>query len=121
MSGQAVRKYKEAWEARERERYSHAEKLRKKALREAERAVGILASEYGIKKAIVFGSVLEQGEFLEGSDIDIAVEGLNAGQFFEAYGRLMMELNFHIDLKPFESLKGLIRERVKKGKVLYEI
>ena len=115
-----IKKYAEAWRRREASEMRQAEALRRTALLEAGRAASMLAREYHIKKAVLFGSVLEPGRFRRGSDIDMAVEGLKPALFFKACGQLMTDFDFEIDLKPLEDLKGLIRERVEKGRVVYE-
>jgi predicted nucleotidyltransferase len=120
MTSHAYKKYADAWEKRAKAETRRAEVRRREALSEARRAARILADEFGVDRVVVFGSVLRPGAFREGSDIDLAVEGLAPGRFFEACGRLMVELEFEIDLKPVEDLRGLIRERVKEGEVVYE-
>jgi len=119
MTKDQVSKYAVAWRQREERERQEAEALRKEALKEARKAVLELARDFRIRKAVLFGSVLAPGRFRKDSDIDIAVEGLSAGDFWKACGR-MMEHDFEIDLKPLEDLKGLIRERVDKGEVIYE-
>ncbi len=51
---------------------------------------------------------------------DIAVEGLSKKDYFSALARLMMESPFEIDLKPIEDVSDLFKQRIAKGKVLYE-
>lgn len=36
------------------------------------------------------------------------------------FGRLMMESPFDVDLKPMEDISYLLKQRIAKGKVLYE-
>ena len=120
MKAAEIKKYADAWRLREKREMEEAEALRRKALLEAKMAVAMLVRDYHIKKAVLFGSVLEPGRFRKGSDIDLAVEGLKPALFFKACGQLMTEFDFEIDIKPLEDLKGLICERVGKGKVIYE-
>lgn len=113
-------KYKKYWEEKAIEHEILKEKLRKDALLTAERLKDILIREFAVKKVILFGSVLEKGCFQEDSDIDIAVEGLQKDMYFAALARLMGESVFEIDLKPFEDVRSLLKQRITKGEVLYE-
>jgi predicted nucleotidyltransferase len=120
MKTAEIRKYAEAWRQREEREFNELEALRRKALLVAGKAVRILVRDFKIKKAVLFGSVLVPGRFHKGSDIDIAIEGLKPALFFKACGQMMTDFDFEIDLKPVEDLKGLIRERVSQGRVIYE-
>lgn len=64
--------------------------------RDVERAKEILRS-VGCSEIFIFGSAVE-GHFNADSDIDLAVRGCPPQQFFQVFGRLMMELNRPIDL-----------------------
>ena len=57
-----------------------------------------LAPGYGIQQAYVFGSLAQPGRFKPTSDIDIAVEQIDSGRFFEAAGQLSMRLGCEVDL-----------------------
>lgn len=80
----------------------------------------ILAEEFPVKKAVLFGSALEKGSFKEDSDIDIAIEGLPKEAYFIALARLMMESPFEVDLKPLEDVDDLLKKNIARGRVLYE-
>jgi len=112
--------YKKYWDRRAAEEEIAKEKIRAKAIREAKHLKDILVKEFSVKKVVLFGSVLEAGRFKENSDIDIAVAGLPKKLYFRALSRLMMESTFEIDLKPVEDVSELLRQRIKKGKVIYE-
>ncbi len=116
----ALVKYKKYWDKKTAEEDIAKEKTRIKAIREAKCLKDILVKEFSVKKVVLFGSVLEAGGFKEGSDIDIAVDGLPKKLYFRALARLMMESAFEVDLKPIEDVSELLRERIKKGKVIYE-
>lgn len=115
-----VKKYKKHWDEKAAKDKLARERLRQEALKVSTRLGEILVSEFLAKKVVLFGSVLNEEYFKEGSDIDIAVEGLPAELYFTAIARLMMESPFEVDLKPMENLSVLLRQRVAKGKVLYE-
>lgn len=118
MSG--VAKYKEYWDKKRSEEDIAGEKIRMKAVREAKHLKDILVKEFPVEKVVLFGSVLETGRFREDSDIDIAVAGLPKKLYFKALARLMMESNFEVDLKPIEDVSELLRQRIQKGKIIYE-
>jgi predicted nucleotidyltransferase len=61
-----------------------------------ERAVEYLKS-VGCSEIFVFGSTA-RGDFEDDSDLDIAVRGIPADQFFSIYGELMMRLSRPVDL-----------------------
>ncbi len=116
----AILKYKKYWDEREARENIAGEKFRKKALREAKYLKDILVKEFPVEKVVLFGSVLEAGRFRDDSDIDIAVAGLPKKLYFRALARLMMESSFEVDLKPVEDVSELLRQRIQKGKVIYE-
>jgi predicted nucleotidyltransferase len=60
------------------------EERREKALEVAKAIAKLLRKEFGATKVVLFGSVLYSGRFSPGSDIDIAVYGIRADQFYKA-------------------------------------
>ena len=61
-----------------------------------ERAVEYLKS-VGCSEIFVFGSTA-RGDYRDDSDLDIAVRGIPADQFFAVYGELMTRLSRPVDL-----------------------
>lgn len=120
LSGCRVDIYKQGWDKRAEMDILVREKMRKDAMNVAGKLKDILVKEFSAEKVVLFGSVLKEGRFEEGSDIDIAVKGLDKKVYFKALARLMMESPFEIDLKPLESVSLLLNQRIKGGKVLYE-
>ncbi len=120
METRIIREYKRHWDEKAAKDKLARIKLRQEALKISKRLSDILAGEFGAKKVVLFGSVLSEEYFKEDSDIDIAVEGLCPEMYFSAIARLMMESSFNVDLKPMEDLSLLLRQRIAKGKVLYE-
>lgn len=79
-----------------------------------------ILKKYEVEKIFLFGSACQQEKFNRHSDIDIAVLGLSDQKFFKAYGELIMNLDFEIDLKPYEKLDQLMKDRIlKQGEVIY--
>lgn len=120
LEGRTLKKYKKYWDERASQDRTALEKLRRQALKVSKRLGKILISEFHAKKVVLFGSVLDKKSFKEDSDIDMAVAGLPVELYFAALGRLMMESPFDIDLKPMEDVSYLLKQRIAKGKVLYE-
>jgi len=115
-----VAKYKKYWDEKAVRDEAAREKLRHDAMNIAKRLAQILARDFSVSRVILFGSVLEKGKFNEDSDIDLAVEGLSNDAYFTALARLMMKSSFDVDLKPVEDIGDLLRQRISKGKILYE-
>jgi predicted nucleotidyltransferase len=59
------------------ERYQHAWEVAKKAAK-------LLRERYAVNRVRVFGSLTHKGSFHQGSDIDLAVEGLKISDYWEA-------------------------------------
>lgn len=111
--------YLEAWRERlqraERHRRREAEQLRAKAVELAQ----LLGKQFGVRRVYLFGS-LARGDLREGSDIDLAVEGLAPRAYFRALAMLHeASRGLHIDLIPLEDTD--IRDAIiEEGKVIYE-
>lgn len=85
------------------------------------KVVDLLVDEYRVRKIVLIGSLADKNRFGFHSDIDLCVAGLPAKLYFEASGKsLLLSDEFDVDIIPFEDLTPEKRERVLKGKVLYE-
>ena len=60
-----------------------ASSLYREALKVAKKISGELTKQFGAKRVVLFGS-LSRGDFSSGSDIDLAVWGIPAYDFFRA-------------------------------------
>ena len=95
-------------------------RYRDQARREARRAAQLLAEHYGVRRVTLFGSLLGD-RFQQGSDIDLAVEGLDPARFFRADAHLAREIEVPVDLKLLRDCPELLRQRIAdEGEVLYE-
>ncbi len=56
------------------------------------------ASDYGIEKAHLFGSVTKPGKFHQNSDIDLAVEQINPDDYCTAISLLSAYLGREVDI-----------------------
>jgi uncharacterized protein len=113
-------RYKAAYEKRLKQEERKREASALKAARAAKKVASMLARAYGVKKVVLFGSVID-GSFNEASDIDLVVEGLEKGKYIEALVEAERRAGFPVDIKPLEDVRESFRERAQKtGRVLYE-
>lgn len=85
------------------------------------RLVNILIKKYHVTRIIQIGSLTDKKRFGFHSDIDLCVEGLPDKLYFQAVGELLLEADeFDVDIIPFEDATPKMKERIRKGKVLYE-
>jgi len=97
-----------------KQRYLKAQKVSRNILQ-------ILVKKYHVSKIILTGSLLDKNRFGFHSDIDLCVQGLSDNLYFRAVGELLLIADeFDIDIIPIESTKPKMRERIEKGRVLYE-
>jgi len=111
--------YIEAWRARVKKRKEREKQLAKVATEQARKCAKFLAEEFKVREVYLFGSLAE-GFFHEGSDIDLAVEGLEPHLYFKALAKLHeVSGGFKVDLVPLEAsqFKDII---LKEGERLYE-
>jgi len=111
--------YIQAWRERIRQRKAREQLLAEEAKQRAAECARALVEEFGAKRVFLLGSLAE-GYFHEGSDIDLAVEGLEPGCYFRALSKLhRISKGFSVDLIPFEEY--YYREEIlQQGIVLYE-
>ena len=80
----------------------------------------LLAEKYQIRKVYLFGSLAE-GLFLKGSDIDLAVEGMDFEDYLKALAEYREIKGTHVDLLYLDFCKPTLKETIlKEGKLLYE-
>jgi predicted nucleotidyltransferase len=63
--------------------------LRERAWKIAHQAAQILKERYGVSRVRVFGSLAKESGFLQGSDIDLAVEGLKLEDYWSAVSSVL--------------------------------
>ncbi|MBC8179685.1 nucleotidyltransferase domain-containing protein [candidate division KSB1 bacterium] len=99
-----------------------SEALKKDYREEAQRIVNLLESAgFKFSKIYLFGSVSRDAALSSWSDIDLAIEGLPEEMYYKAYAFLLKKSRFAIDLKPFEQLDAMLKEKIrKKGMIVYE-
>ncbi len=79
-----------------------------------------LVRHHGARRVVLFGSLAEGG-FGPGSDIDLAVEGIQGARLYQA-GAELEDLcqPFRVDLVPIEDAYETVREKIERtGTVLH--
>ncbi len=81
----------------------------------AHRIAEMLYKKFGATKVAVFGSLVEEDAFSQWSDIDIAVWGLPAEDYFKALS-VVSDISslFKVDIVDFDKSKGLFRDRIQQ-------
>jgi len=89
---------------------------------EANRLVQLLKTKgFKFKRIYLYGSVIKNKPLAMWSDIDMAIEGLQDKLFYKVYAFLLKNSDYVIDLKPFEELEELLKEKIiKEGVKIYE-
>ena len=64
-----------------------------------------IAPKYGIERAYLFGSISRQFQFVEDSDIDIALENLPEEYYFKLLAELSRRLGYDVDLVNLEKCR----------------
>ncbi|MDH3602078.1 MAG: nucleotidyltransferase domain-containing protein, partial [Candidatus Tectomicrobia bacterium] len=91
-------------------------------LRLAARCADLLQERFGAKRVIPFGSVVGQGTWHAGSDLDLAVEGVAPEQFFRAWSTLreLLPPGLEVDLVALEQASEVLRARILGKKPMSE-
>jgi hypothetical protein len=98
------------WRRREAERRERAEARAKEMRAKLPEARRLLES-HGARKVILFGS-LARGDVTERSDVDLAVEGVRALEYFTALAELVGLFDSPVDLVELETAGDSIKARV---------
>lgn len=86
-----------------------------RAWRVARKAAKILKIEFGVKKVMVFGSLVHPALFHERSDVDLAVWDLSGREYYRAVSVLLdIEPSISIDLIAFEEARRALQEVIVK-------
>jgi predicted nucleotidyltransferase len=102
-------------------RQSWVEERRRLALRHecawaiARQAADLLRTEYGADRVTLFGSLVRSELFHTGSDIDLAVWGLDEKHYYRAVARLLaLDPAFEIDLVMGEEIPASLLAGIEK-------
>jgi len=93
-----------------------------RAQEDAENIVAMIVDKYEPLKIYQWGSVLNADHFQEGSDIDIALEGVcEAEKFFSLLGDAMKMTDFPLDIVQMEKIMPEFADVIRmKGRIVYE-
>jgi predicted nucleotidyltransferase len=107
------------WKEQQAKIQAKNKQLAEQAKLEAISIVEMLKENFGITKAILFGSLI-RGNFCEESDIDLAVAGLKKLDYFPALSAANRLTDRWVDLKPIEDLESHFRQKViRNGECIY--
>jgi len=84
--------------------------------KDVRRAVEIL-KDAGCTDIFLFGS-LAAGKIKDKSDIDLAIRGCPKGKFFHLLGRLLLELDYPVDLVNLDRQDAFARYLEEEGELL---
>jgi predicted nucleotidyltransferase len=92
----------------------------KKAGEIASRAALLLKDEFGVKKVLMFGSLVHPPLFHIHSDVDLAVWGLAGKEYYRAVGILQgLDPEIGVDLIAFEDASTSIQDTIlREGREL---
>jgi predicted nucleotidyltransferase len=81
-----------------------------------QRAIEILKNE-GCTEIFLFGSLAAKN-IRKNSDIDIAIRGCPKGKFFHLLGKLLLELDYPVDLVNLESQDAFAQHLAQQGNLI---
>lgn len=107
-----------AWEKRQAERRARLRDRQERAWEAAHAAARVLASEFGVSRVWLFGSLARGRGFHWRSDVDLAVEGLDERDCLKAMARcLRIDPSISVDVVPVESMDEGMLELVKAERI----
>jgi predicted nucleotidyltransferase len=114
-----IQAWRKRWAKEERERRARAEQPRQVAKVCAQR----LVKRHRVKRVYLFGSLLSQDLVHSGSDIDLAVEGLEGDVYFRALADLwrLLPPGAELDLVPLEQAWPSVVERVRTERIRLDV
>lgn len=102
--------YRRALFARSQKAFPEIEKRRSQAWVLAHRAADILRERFGVKRVVLFGSLVHEGCFTLWSDVDLAVWGLRPEDTFKAMAFLRdLDENIEVNLVDIQSCNPSLR------------
>jgi uncharacterized protein len=105
----------EAIRQRNKDRQNEIEIRRREAWLLARKAAGLLKSEFGAARVVVFGSLAREDWFTTWSDVDLAAWGISPARYFEAIATLTgLSPIIRIDLVDPESCRPKLRDTIER-------
>lgn len=110
-----LRQARAAWARRGQRRLHRQRREARRALAASRRAARVLRDDFGARSVIVFGSVLCPERFRQTSDVDLAVEGIRAGDFFSAQWRAAQIVGRPVDLVDLRDATPRLLRAIRSG------
>ena len=79
-----------------------------------------ILKRYHIQQAVIFGSVVDR-RASEQSDIDLLVQSLPSGEYWNLHFDLEQAMEIPIDLYTQDDNPGFVRKILERGEVIYEV
>lgn len=119
---ESIEVYRRNFKAREKRLRQERETKRQKALQAVQVAIPPVASHYpSLRRVYLFGSVLHPGLFHRKSDIDVAVEGSTARDYFDFWRTLdEMLLEWGVDVRELDDSLAFSNHVRQSGLLIYE-
>ncbi|MDZ7697277.1 MAG: nucleotidyltransferase domain-containing protein [Deltaproteobacteria bacterium] len=84
-------------------------------LERAKKVAAILKSQFGVRRVILFGSLAAEPWNGVGSDIDLAIEGLEKASYWEAWRVTEEEMiDYPVDLVEIESASESLQRAIER-------
>lgn len=114
--------YRRTFQAREKRLRQKREARRQKALQMAQQVIPPIAATYpSVRRVYLFGSILRPGFFHQQSDIDIALDGSTAHDYFDFWRTLEEAMpNWTIDVRELDNNSFFSNQVRQTGLLLYE-
>jgi predicted nucleotidyltransferase len=111
-----------AFVARQARQRSQREARRLAAWQAARQALAAVLPDYpAVRRAYLFGSVTRPGAFRADSDVDIAIEGSSAADYFAIWRRLEEAMpDWLVDVRELLSDTWLAQRIYRQGYLVYE-
>jgi len=115
LTPEQISKYRSGWREYRKQKEQQAEERYRQAMNRVSRAAGHLKRKYRCK-VFLFGSLLRKDKFMEHSDIDIAISGLDSRvNFWQLYSEVMDILTpFDFDLVELGKIDPEVRAYILK-------
>lgn len=88
---------------------------RERLLRRVRDAVAVLKTRFAVRRVVLFGSLAHEAWFVSDSDVDLAVEGLDAKDYWTAW-RLVEEIiaDRPVDLVEIEAVDCALARAIRR-------
>jgi len=119
-SPEAMQIYRRSWVRRTEERLVTSEEQRHRARRAVRSTLPELLAQYpAVRRAYLFGSVLREGAFTASSDLDIALDGVDAAVCLEVWREAEKAMaEWALDVRPLDGSDFSARVR-ERGEIIY--